>query len=204
MKDEHPILFSTPMVQAIMRGEKTQTRRIANPQPDENGVDFMLFPPVLDWEQIYNEGWKPYHWTTDDGFDVATFGRYGVKGSKLWVRETWAKIQGSFCYMASVNEGGFTDRNRGKWKPSIHMPRNASRLLLEVTQHHRIERLHDITESDAKAEGVEGVLCHFKDDPTQGYTSWREGFRKLWDEINFKKAPWESNPWVWVITFKKL
>jgi len=169
-----PILFSTPMVQAILDGRKTMRRRVIRPQPQHAYDDYM------------------------GGWDCLTEGHCHLcepkppykPGDILWVRETWYQhYDGSYAYRASAPE------NTG-WKPSIHMPREAARIFLRVKTV-RVERLQDITEEDAKAEGV---ICG------QGQKRWtaRSAFMDLWDRINGKKNPWESNPWVWVISFERI
>lgn len=208
------------MVQAIIRGDKTQTRRVVKPQPDPDGEapTFMLFPLFLDWEQIYNDVWKPWHWDTEEGQSIATFGRYGMKGNNLWVRETFANYTYStptkpwnwgIKYKADT---AVDDIKNYKWKPSIHMPRTTSRLLLEVTTNHRIERLQDISEADAIAEGVEVTHMHegkpslfrnYESKNAPPLTHAKASFYSLWCKINGADS-WFANPWVWVINFKKL
>jgi hypothetical protein len=173
---QHPILFSTPMVQAILDGRKTMTRRVMKVQPEAFCGGVMR--PLL------------------------TTCPYGWIGDRLWVRETWQQGQrnGSdlvLFYKASHEKEVDEDI---KWKPSIFMPRWASRITLEITGV-RVERLQEIKEKDAKAEGsptLKGCQHTLK-----GYR-YLLSFERLWDSINGKKYPWSSNPWVWVIKFKKL
>ena len=179
---ERPILFSGPMVVAILEGRKTQTRRVIDPQPDcaESSVGCIgrSLPSVL---------------AMRGGFFFIRC-RYGKPGDHLWVRETWhpqKSHKGPVSYRAT-----WKDENPDEgWKPSIFMPRWASRITLEIVSV-RVQRLHDITESDARAEGVEG-LCH----PT---FSLRESYIVLWDMINKQKHPWKSNPFVWKIEFRRI
>jgi hypothetical protein len=135
---------------------------------------------------------------------------------RLWVRETWTTYERlstqeySYLYKADFNHP-----TEDKWKPSIHMPRKACRILLEITDI-RIERLQDISEEDAIAEGVESrigfaQMTWYKDYLTKvlngdflGFDSAIKSFQSLWDSINGKTYPWESNPWVWVIEFKRV
>ena len=176
---ERPIIFSGPMILAILNGLKTQTRRVVKPQP----TDGRLWPDEGS-HRIWGEdnrslvpcGWCPY----------------GQPGDRLWVRETWGPCEGGFCYRAS--EGPNVKPDDGKWHPSIHMFREASRLTLEIVEI-RVERLQEITDKDAKAEGTCGVAC----------TQWgMPNFQWLWESINGKTYPWHSNPWVWVVEFKKM
>ena len=180
---ERPILFSGEMVRAILEGRKTQTRRIVK---DGTPDDWNACP-------------------------------YGVIGDRLWVRETWrlwdvlenyvggqntATVQYKAGPLGSDRVLTVSDEQRGnlsnlendRWRPSIFMPRWASRITLEITGV-RVERLQEITEKDALAEGV-------------GYAITRDckvpQFARLWDQINGKHAPWESNPWVWVVEFKRV
>lgn len=186
---ERPILFSGPMVRAILAGRKTQTRRLVKPQPEQGiwkcGRSCLALgnaPPPPDGY----ERWCPY----------------GLPGDRLWVRECWRELgsgQGADGKIPTypVPVGYAADRGySGPWRPSIHMPRWASRLTLEVVGV-RVERLHDISEADAQAEGCAPMLTHA--DP-----SAREQFESLWDSINGKRATWASNPWVWVVTFRRL
>lgn len=188
---ERPILFSGEMVRRILAGDKMQTRRVIKHQPNDKG--------------LWPRGTAPGEYETDCP--------YGAIGDRLWVREKVALCmpQGDFprgiAYFA-------TDSHRCsphiKWCPSIHMPREASRITLEITNV-RVERLEDISEGDAEAEGVQipvtpdgsWLRCISKKYVPEAPT-FREHFRMLWEEINGKKHPWNSNPWVWVIEFKKV
>jgi hypothetical protein len=196
---ERPILFNGPMVQAILEGRKTQTRRIVKPQP----------------ELLY--GIKPILHLRNAPYQV---------GQRLWVREGWrwfgrivrpGELEGGFEYRADLSQRKFETfadpdarwedfkaaaiEERYHWRPSIHMPRWASRITLEVTEV-RVQRLQDISEEDAKAEGV---APSFED--SHGIIGsqcfYRYGFSRLWDSIN-KKSPWDSNPFVWAVTFRRI
>ena len=181
---EMPILFYAPMVRALLAGTKTQTRRIIKPQHlaffNQDAAAMLS-----DW----NERPLPY----------------GQPGDRLWVRETFARIDGQTRpwietdYKATYTHGdrlGDTLGIKKRWTPSIHMPRHASRITLEVTGV-RVERLQDISEADAIAEGVRNSL-HLP-----GGRFARENFAHLWWTIN-GDGSWESNPWVWVIEFKRV
>jgi hypothetical protein len=192
---EHPILFSDTMVRAILAGSKTQTRRIVKPQP---------------------------LWVYDDTIPVKTQDAdpkgaircpYGVPGDRLWVRETWQALTepNPSHLIAEKPQPGDDIRYRATepetwipalpWRPSIHMPRWACRLVLEITDV-RVERLQDISRQDALAEGI--------DMSAPQVASLVEEYRPviafagLWESINAKRAPWKSNPWVWVIEFEEI
>lgn len=225
---ERPILFSGPMVRAIIDGKKTQTRRVfrlpegwTHDEDDLERIHILLREGVLKWP-------------------------YGTMGERLWVRETWRRlsrhpsptmevppvvdvggavptyrVQNGIAYRA---DGAFVwhdhittvfDASGGeargakrhlavadepiKWTPSIYMRRHDSRILLDVVDV-RVERLNDISEEDAQAEGVDPSPGW----PVDGKYQYVEGFRDLWDRINGKRAPWDSNPYVWVVTFKRV
>lgn len=185
---EHPILFSTPMVQAILEGRKTQTRRVVKPQREKFSIGFQ--PNT--W--FYGAG--------DDGVidvDGVIGCPYGQPGDHLWVRETWAGDEYTgFAYKASEpNALPFGEECVfDNWKPSIHMTRSASRITLEIVNV-RLERVREISEQDAKAEGVNFVSCD------AGGNSI-DLFANLWDSINTKRGyAWDTNPWVWVVEFKR-
>lgn len=194
---ERPILFSGPMVRALRAGTKTQTRR-----------------PVKR---------EALQWLLRDKFAPAFvagpanhLSPYGYAGDRLWVRETWARDDedGALFYRADVGLGGEADdweRNRldgaprYRWRPSIHIPRWASRTTLDVTGV-RIERLQDISEADAIAEGIVPAgdgngfqladTTHYSGNPIDSYFS-------LWEHINGPGSV-EANPWVWVVEWPAL
>jgi hypothetical protein len=147
---------------------------------------------------------------------------FGTVGDRLWVRETWAEgfiggVGDTIIYRADNPDFDKDFLLNGKWKPSIHMPRLASRITLEITGV-RVERLQDISEEDAIAEGVKcevydqgkpisACWYNYQEDLFDGSFNSPEAidsFRTLWDSINAKKHPWQSNPWVWVVEFKHL
>lgn len=244
---ERPILFSAPMVLALLDGTKTQTRRIVKPQ------DSVEFDPDLQASPIY------LHSATCPGY--CDYGcpvlpcPFGGPGDRLWVRETWRSWnetcsddhdddpcephcnQTYVAYAATPRRGfrpkpdgasiTYLDESSpleqnpkvlGPWKPSIHMPRWASRITLEVTGV-RVERLCSISEADAKAEGADRdftpVLEDDREDPREvGYpsasdlahaeaTKHRRFFQSLWESIN-GAGSWNANPWVWAISFKRV
>ena len=194
---EKPILFSTEMIRAILDGRKTQTRRVIKPQFSK------LFHIVNRTAILTNRIFRKSN--------QFIYCPYGKVGNRLWVRETWRKRYSD----ASIEnkEDGIQYKADGLvfiqplWKPSIHMPRWASRITLEITNI-RVERVQEISEDDAQAEGC-GIYPEYN---SMRYTFlYSEGevssanFRILWDSINAKRGyPWKSNPYVWVIEFKKL
>lgn len=218
---EKPILFSGPMVRAILEGRKGQTRRVVKPQPPTReaffGSDFGLSRAVADGVKMYSQSnyarlpRHPTDWelvgsvgvARDAGFPVRYRCPYGQPGERLWVKETWAalidpstlRIKGTpertdhITYRADGEMIG----NGFVWRPSIFMPRWASRITLEVTGV-RVERLQDISEEDAESEGPPGA------------GSPRDRFMCLWNAINGNaiNGSWAANPWVFVIEFRKV
>lgn len=195
MLRERPILFNGDSVRAILRGQKTQTRRVVKPQPHA-GV--RLDPTI------------PSGLTDGHGREIRL--RYGTPGDNLWVRETWAmrsdaepgseKAKHHLHYKADGDElsGEWHDYHPG-WRPSIFMPRWASRVLLEITEV-RLERVQAISEEDAIAEGAPKMHL---DGLGQTWATHKRGFESVWDSINAKHGfGWEENPWVWVIKFEQL
>lgn len=195
---ERPILFSGPMVRAILSGVKTQTRRVIKPQPVR--FNNPHWPCTHGWREVPHLGgweitWHQDHMTATEA--IGEYCPYGVRGDQLWVRETWAALhpgtddvmrevdpQPSICSLA-YKATGEHDIN-GSWRPSIFMPRWASRITLEVTSV-RVERLQDISHEDGKAEGFDSL----------------DGFALLWDRINEKRGyGWHANPWVWAVEFR--
>jgi len=189
---ERPILFSTEMVRAILDGRKTQTRRITKKQP----VDILPMNVPDQWvvlltrEPAHGEVWKC---------------RYGVPGDRLWVRETWIDpftteyIKPSKLPISTeIRYKAGESLNYSNWRPSIFMPRWASRITLEIVNV-RVERVRDISEEDAWSEGVGGgQLSRFDIDG-------RILFKSTWNSINAKRGyGWDANPWVWVIEFKRI
>jgi hypothetical protein len=197
---EKPILFSGPMVRAILDGRKTQTRRIVKPQPivEANGS--------WRWEGRHGGFVGSMGTDVDKGFPESArhWARY-QPGDRLWVRETWKPVHSAdpsrgARYRADV------DRDQTVWRPSIHMPRWASRITLEVTGV-KVERLQDISEADARDEGVSRTEAGFWNaDPKRLQLAGcdaRGGFYCLWSDIN-GPGSWRANPWVVAIAFKRI
>ncbi|HCA7895008.1 TPA: hypothetical protein MX478_001765 [Pseudomonas aeruginosa] len=203
---ERPILFTGPMVRAILEGRKTVTRRVVSPQPDFLGS--MVDP---------NTPFK----TLDAGLHARITCPYGEPGDRLWVREAWAAdaqvdaiapsdlSQGEpIWYPAdlSVRQTGCSMISKGRVRPSIHMPRWASRILLEITAV-RVERLQDISEEQALAEGVRGEPCDHARQACADIGCWGDtakgAFGFLWESLN-GEGSWAANPWVWVVEFKRV
>lgn len=199
---EKPILFSTEMVRAILDGRKTVTRRIIKPQPEarlcyafagSSGMPGTWGYPSRDaWERWGEEYKLPERidnldrrWTPPCKADDI-----------LWVRETWAKDVGRYMYKANYSDTEKFYMNGREikmvWRPSIHMPREAARLFLRVTEV-RCERLRDITIEGVRREGA-SVDRGFED------------FRAIWDgtvkPADLPRFGWDANPWVWVISFE--
>ena len=190
-----PMLYSGPMVRGLLDGSKTQTRRACKldyrpGMPEPELQSFLLSCP------------------------------YGQPGWRLWVRESFCPIYPQdptynngepieYDYAATYVHGYRLGDSLGlkkKWKPSIHMPRFASRITLEITGV-RVERLQDISEADAIAEGIEREAGWWKNyDPSAGWRYWEspiQSYRTLWESIN-GPGSWEANPWVWVVEFRRV
>lgn len=186
---ERPILFSAPMVRALLAGTKTQTRRVVKPARDPN-IGCWMTPGEI---------------ALDASTVQEVISPYGQPGDRLWVREAWAKTQPIQLpwpqTMVVYREGDNRTDYGGPWKPSIHMPRAFSRITLEVTGVH-VERLQDISVADAIAEGVNIHPDHHSK-PRESIYSAVEAYRDLWESINGPES-WEANPWVWVVSFKRI
>lgn len=228
MPKDRPILFNADMVRALLDGRKTQTRRVMKPQPEPTPDDYPgpkghWWPcnTVQSMVHIEDEVQNGKEWS---GF-AAAICPYGQAGDRLWVRETfayageegttdgapnddWRPANPSFlpeihrCWYRAT-DGHSAD---GFWKPSIHMPRWASRITLEIVSV-RVERLKQISERDALQEGIGLVLADDWPDPKAMSEavakSRRAGFKLLWESINGAES-WTANPWVWVVEFKRV
>lgn len=221
---ERPVLFSGEMVRAILDNHKTQTRRVIKPQPMINFTD--KYSVEIEWLGVLTRRSGGLSFSAQELLDYfwedicnqrltnEVLCPYGRRGDRLWVRET-------FCYYHSIKDEHGNQKiayradidpkyhKNFTWKPSIHMPRKASRIFLEVTDI-RIERLQDISEEDAIAEGIEKNPVQFDtwlDYPAgssaAGWRNPKHSFQSLWQSINGNDS-WELNPWVWVIEFKQI
>lgn len=187
---EKPILFSAPMINAILNGQKTMTRRVIKPQPDDGP-----WPDAashIEWHDFL---------TDTDYYVACGHCPYGKVGDALWVRETFAVNCIGGEDFVFYRADSCPDGDGAKWKPSIFMPRKYSRITLRITSV-RAERLQDISEEGANAEGVWAMYQpHEYADDKKAVTR----FRWLWDSINGQRGyGWDANPWVWVITFDRI
>jgi hypothetical protein len=198
------------MVRAILEGRKTQTRRVIKPQPPDI--------PGLFYEQAEPGVWRGYLSAAfrepANVSPLALFGTYGGQlycpyavGDRLWVREPfyvqpdlWKQCHGPQPIHYAADVAHRAEAGDYTCKPSIHMPRWASRITLEIVAI-RVERVQDISEANAYAEGIteEEAAAHWCDGPLP-----EAAFADLWDRINAKRGyPWKSNPWVWVVEFRR-
>jgi hypothetical protein len=190
---ERPIIFSGESIRAILDGHKTQTRRVIKPQPPEGYV----FQSVGTHAAFANPE-RPKAHQNEWVLVRSPYG--GVAENRLWVRETWRPCYCQKCQRNEIPVHEIEYRADGDdphgWKPSIHMPRWASRITLRITAV-RVERLQDIKTEDIKAEGVNFA---------EGMTLLNQRrFEDTWNLINGKRGyTWDSNPWVWVIEFEKV
>lgn len=217
-----PILFNTEMVKAILRGEKTSTRRIIKFENNESDKSEYYAGRCALAPGVFNS----------TAHRISKFPPYQV-GDTLWVRETWQYIDfagedNGYVYKASQNGKDWEENSEGwTWKPSIHMPREATRIFLKVTDV-KVEKLQDITEDEAKAEGIKSytkdnevfkyavsdywwINYHNKHERQFRGTWWQdmprtanEAFKYLWDNRYNFPNDWCGNPWVWVIEFKRI
>jgi hypothetical protein len=219
---EHGILFSGAMVRALLDGCKTQTRRSVAMPPSWDCIVYADF----------GNGWWPYR--SDDGEspsydnnEIPLRCPYGQPGDRLWVRETWQHSNFPYGpYDANCDvfyRADYLDDPHGpdgekspegryrSWKPSIHMPRMASRILLEIVSV-RVERLQDISDDDCLAEGIrairhegDGIYYHYEHthaDPGN-WCDADTAYQALWESVN-GAGSWDANPWVWVVEFKRI
>lgn len=223
---ERPILFNGPMVRALLEGRKTVTRR-----PVKGGqIPRLEYPdsaePWIAVGQHHPRYGFVVHGKTEEecAAKVGELGAcpFGQPGDRLWVRETFMDLRGTgvehrptpdsalqrYAYAAECPPGSFSDETRKDfgltWKPSIHMPRAACRILLEITDV-RVERLQAITAEQAEAEGVDAAMCrqYLETSPSryECKAAAIHGFAGLWQSTG---GDWNANPWVWVVEFKRI
>lgn len=202
---EHPIIFTGESVRAIREGRKTQTRRVLRPQPEiRHGLVYGLEEHGRSEQFLRCKPWR------------LTAPEY-KPGDVLWVREAWqprfypstlamCEIEGVVyadgAFMACDTHDTWDMKRVGKWRASIHMPRWACRLLLPLTAV-RVERVQEITEEDAKAEGCAGVAFGQGPNGAEGLMPVTQ-YMAVWYSLNAKRGySWAANPWVWVLTFER-
>ncbi len=204
---ERPILFNDQMARAILEGRKTVTRRAVK------DTGFYAIDAAIHGNEV----------ALREREALSTRCPFGQPGDRLWVRETWGLQVRSYgggagefiVYRATNPDAIYCRSSEGreypvKWKPSIHMRRHSSRILLEITAV-RVERLQDISEEQAEAEGTQGCVpyCQSPYDSDGAPAcdcmnlTYKESFQALWSSIN-GVASWDANPWVWCIEFKRV
>lgn len=224
MIKERPIIFSGPMVRAILSGRKSQTRRIIKPQPSENCTGFS---PAISGEHWIEQlpvkvpagMLHPRHGAVDTTISGNSLRcPYAPVGARIWVREAYlvrgaGKIPVYKADLSAVDAAGF-GAMYGGWKRSMYMPRWASRIMLEIIKI-RVERVQELRETDAVAEGIEPdgpvnrddlTSCWRNYDPHETAAYWnspRDSFHSLWSAINGADS-WNANPWVWVLEFRRV
>ncbi len=207
------MIFNGEMVRAILDGRKTQTRRVIKNQREgeswsvKSAVEPRCPGHTHDW-------WLP---TATRPYSALPRCQFGAVGDRIWVRETWAEAGANApdlkLYRANYPEHvpshyeNVPPEKDVRWKPSIHMPRWASRILLEITDV-RVERLNDISEEDARAEGIIDGGCLNCGEPepcgcANPEPDATDAFAYLWQSI-YGQENWNANPWVWVIEFKRI
>ncbi len=224
---ERPVIFNGEMVRAILDGRKTQTRRVMAVQPESNQFGLLRITDSTKRSDIGKYHWAESNATGTHQRSALFSCPFGQVGDRMWVRETFAvlgnedgcpidwdgnlikgdekhaaRIYKASCWQEPGNYGLWSIPDRetqyeGTWRPSIHMPRWASRITLEITAVH-VERLNDISEEDAKAEGVKAGVC-----PGHEHMMHQVAFSELWQSI-YGEESWGANPWVWVIEFKQV
>lgn len=206
-----PILFSTQMVKAILENRKTMTRRVIKPQPNGTfdverfGLGFYEDDEWVPLKKPFSPGdvlWVRETWNY--GFVEEPDSEYSndcwFEQEKPGYRPKYSIAPRRYWYKADPEDKAIMDEIQGPWRPSIFMPKEACRIFLRVTGV-RVERLQEISNADAKAEGIPPEEeWPFDDTP-------REMFAYLWDDINAKRNggayAWDSNPWVWVVQFER-
>lgn len=202
-----PLLFSTGMVRAIIENRKSMTRRTRGLDKINQDPGAWYFQSLV----LHTTGRYTFapagNYNPSESDIIQIKCPYGKPGDILWVREAWQKRSENainhgfekYCHMA-----GWHGCTEAGWKPSIHMPKEAARFFLQVEEI-RLERLHDINEGDAFAEGVDLDTAGSSGNGNvlMISASYVSSFKKLWNKIN-DPGSWETNPWVWVISFKTI
>ncbi|MEC7314245.1 hypothetical protein Q5681_19275 [Klebsiella pneumoniae] len=219
---ERGMIFNAEMVRAILDGRKTQTRRVMKVQPESNQLGLLLITDSTKRSDI-----GKYHWAESNATGNHVRSKlfscpFGAAGDRIWVRETfcpvddtqyggekWVDYRATPRYEASHPAGWDSAPNDAealKLRPSIHMPRWASRILLEITDV-RVERLNSIHDVDAMREGIQNLTtCSHADFGIPGVVNAQHpvrAFQLLWESI-YGADSWRANPWVWVIEFKRV
>lgn len=214
------MIFNGEMVRALLDGRKTQTRRIMKVQPDtpEFGLRRIIESSIANEIGMY-------FWSQDDARGIKARSKpfscpYGGVGDRIWVRETWAEAgagapdlklyRANYPAHVPSHYENVPPAEEIRWTPSIHMPRCASRILLEITDV-RVERLNAISPEDAEAEGIDMEAladsqdCYdcIADHNMTGRPTAKGAFKYLWESI-YGEENWQANPWVWVIEFKRI
>jgi hypothetical protein len=194
---EQSIPFNAPMIRALLEGRKTQTRRIVKPQPAvKDGAWSLETSKVsISADAVYHRDFREL---------IVGHCPYGKPGDVLWVKENWGYFGGDeYLYQQDIGSVGYRADHLGcnpipggRWRSSRFMPRWASRITLDVTGV-LVERLQDISEADALAEGMR---CDKDTLAATGHATYIDAFRDIWEQIN-GPGSWEKNPWVWVIEF---
>jgi len=193
LKTARPILFNTEMVRAILDGRKTVTRRIIKPQPHSKA-------------KLVSENLLPETFVFSDGSIISS--NYDID-DYLYVRETWGMDNHNYLYRADFSAEDLVKLKKiMRWAPSIHMPKEAARIFLRVTDV-RVERLQDITEEQSIAEGCNGIFSGTGETIGSGWSKIpQDEFSEIWDSTvkksDLDKYGWEANPWVWVIKFERV
>lgn len=213
---ERPIIFSGAMVRALLAGTKTQTRRLAPVESlDITSHDDGMTTWAVSFAKAVKGVCGSYSGTRCTPAEAhriiaSQFCPYGRPGDRLWVRETFMRHPADYCWEASVSipirpaETVYMADHEGEsvgagWTPSIFMPRDLSRITLEITDV-RVQRLQDISEDDARAEGCQPVT---HDDGTVDCGTRKATFAALWESIH-GAGSWDANPWVWALTFRRV
>ena len=205
-----PILFNTDMVRAILNGRKTATRRAVKYKYSNTEMKMRTDKYGTRLIEIQKDVEGETHGKNPDGGTWHKLLPYidkkppCRKGDILYVRETWFKYAGEYIYKASAGQPGLWS---GMWRPSIHMPKEAARIWLRVTDV-RVERLQDITEEQAQKEGCEGKFVGTGEAMGSGWdVTPIDEFAELWDSTikksDLDRYGWDANPWVWVIEFER-